>query len=110
MHMEAKQIDSEQVLTNHLWLCNRYFSKPSNGFPDQSGHLSLSIIPVMYIALVVIGRGQVICMHAVRAAGACTSVEVCHTKFKRTKSPNDQLYENLHQRKFPRYTVLHVHG
>ena len=66
--VEAKLIDSEQMLPNRLFL-------PSlrTGFPTRQSSSNF----VMYIAFEVIG-----CGHAVCVCRACASVEVCHTKFK----------------------------
>ena len=61
----------------------RYFSKPSNDLSDLRKMPSSSNC-VTYVAFEVVGRGQAVCTLD-SARQACASVEVCHTKFKRTK-------------------------
>ena len=60
MHVEAKQINSEQVQTNRLWLCTGIL-KPSNGLPDPR-KMPSSPYFVTYVVFEVIGHGQAVCI------------------------------------------------
>ena len=105
VYVQAKQIDSEHVLTNHLCMAlYRYFASFQTAFPTPVAiyHHQLAMLRMLHSSNWA-WPGTILCEHV----QAQRFVNTCHTNLNCKIYFVAQMTENLHQQKIPiiRYHV-----